>query len=445
MATRGRILAELEKGGKTTRALMAQFGQSYAAVHTSLKRMRDRGIVAEVKKFGNLDLSEPTWFLTTKIAAALSDAVASAAQTLVTPAPVVGPSPSTYNQAQAQQPPVAQAKKLRTKAILVVDGSYSVSPYRREMNDTVNKTIADLKTESYRHGIEVDFSLYYFSEYNVKTEIFSRNVREVQAQPVHHCWGGTPLFDAVIRAITDHLQPERADEDISYLLLVITDGEDNQSRDRYGRPMKELIGRVQGTDRWTVTFQMPPGKKDAFCRNFGVPEGNCMEWELTNQGLREATAARSVSTSNYMSMRSKGVTSVKAFYTDLSKVDIATLQRNLRNIQDQVKTFTVGAEADIKPFIEAHTGRAYEAGSVFYALTKPELIQDTKKLLIQEKGGRAVYAGTQARQLLGLPVGEDVKVKPGNHGNFELYVQSTSVNRKLVRGTKVVHWPLALQ
>ena len=34
----------------------------------------------------------------------------------------------------------------------------------------------------------------------------------------------------------------------------------------------------------------------------------------------------------------------------------------------------------------------------------------------------------------------DVKVTPGDHGMFNIYVQSTSVNRKLVGGTKVLYY-----
>jgi hypothetical protein len=128
--------------------------------------------------------------------------------------------------------------------------------------------------------------------------------------------------------------------------------------------------------------------------------------------------------------------------SDLTSKDLKT---TLDNIADKVKTWTVPAETEIRPFVEQKTGLPYQAGSVFYQLTKPEKVQDTKKLLIQEKNSKAMYAGNEARTLLGLPTGVDCKVKPGNHANFDLFVQSTSVNRKLVRGTKLVHWPLSLQ
>ncbi len=91
--------------------------------------------------------------------------------------------------------------------------------------------------------------------------------------------------------------------------------------------------------------------------------------------------------------------------------------------------------------MEEKTKSPYIPGSVFYQLTKTEKIQPQKMVLIMKKGGKGIYGGDEARGLIGLPASEDwieAKVKPGNHANFEIFVQSSSINRKLVRGTKVL-------
>jgi hypothetical protein len=54
------------------------------------------------------------------------------------------------------------------------------------------------------------------------------------------------------------------------------------------------------------------------------------------------------------------------------------------------------------------------------------------------KGQKAVYMGEDARRMLGLPTSGVAKVRPGNHSSFDVFVQSTSLNRKLVRGTKLL-------
>jgi hypothetical protein len=42
--------------------------------------------------------------------------------------------------------------------------------------------------------------------------------------------------------------------------------------------------------------------------------------------------------------------------------------------------------------------------------------------------------------MLGLPRVGDARVRPGDHGKFDVFVQSTSVNRKLSYGTQVMYW-----
>ena len=80
----------------------------------------------------------------------------------------------------------------------------------------------------------------------------------------------------------------------------------------------------------------------------------------------------------------------------------------------------------------------YQIGNAYYLLMKPEKVQHHKQIILREKGKEAVYAGLDARHILGLP-SVDVKVKPGDHANWDIFIQSTSVNRKLIQGTKLVY------
>jgi hypothetical protein len=80
-------------------------------------------------------------------------------------------------------------------------------------------------------------------------------------------------------------------------------------------------------------------------------------------------------------------------------------------------------------------------GAAFYQLMKKEdEVQDYKQIVIRDKKSKVVYSGANARQMLGLPYNGTVKVVPGNHGTYDIFIQSTSVNRKLVKGTQVLYW-----
>ena len=43
--------------------------------------------------------------------------------------------------------------------------------------------------------------------------------------------------------------------------------------------------------------------------------------------------------------------------------------------------------------------------------------------------------------MIGLPASGTVRVNPGQFSQFEIYIQSTSINRKLVAGTNLLYWP----
>jgi hypothetical protein len=69
---------------------------------------------------------------------------------------------------------------------------------------------------------------------------------------------------------------------------------------------------------------------------------------------------------------------------------------------------------------------------------KKELVQPGKSVAIFDKKSKLVYGGKCARQLLGLPEGINTKISPFDHGHYEIFLQSTSVNRKLPSHTKVL-------
>jgi len=92
----------------------------------------------------------------------------------------------------------------------------------------------------------------------------------------------------------------------------------------------------------------------------------------------------------------------------------------------------------IKPFVEKKMKREYQVGTAFYQLMKKEKIQPQKDILLLNRSNSLIYGGQGARDLIGLPEGEYANVTPGNHGEYDIFVQSTSTNRILPRGTKVL-------
>jgi hypothetical protein len=348
-------------------------------------------------------------------------------------------------------PTQALPAKQKNHFIIVLDRSGSMHSLSARAVQAVNSIVTAIKNGAATFNQETTISLYTFS---TDVQAVYRRTPAEQAQPMRHmyCGGGTALFDAVGSSVESFQKDADAkDSNTSYVVIAVTDGGDNASRmyrptdDRFypppllgARKFVDVLKELVATDRYTVTFQLPPGYGNNFVATYGIQPGNVREWEQTEAGVQELVATVERGTQAFFNSRSVGLKSVDNFYvqTDLSNLKKSDLKK-LVDVQARFKAWTVEKEADVKTFVEDH-GKKFVIGATFYALTKKEKVQPQKAVLIQEKGTKAVYAGQEARDLIGLPKGINATVEPGNHANYDIYVQSTSVNRKLVRGTKVL-------
>ena len=132
---------------------------------------------------------------------------------------------------------------------------------------------------------------------------------------------------------------------------------------------------------------------------------------------------------------------VGVFTTNLKDVTAREVSDALHDSSADFLRVPVSKDGEIRTLVEAALGAGgtYQKGRGYYELSKPELVQENKQLAIIESASGRIYTGDAARSLLGLPVGERCRVKPGDHGGFSIFVQSTSVNRRLVAGTTLLY------
>ena len=339
--------------------------------------------------------------------------------------------------AAAKPAPVPPPPQLTNHIIFVLDDSGSMSSCYAEAVRQLNNNFATVREKAKALNQRTTVSLY----------TFGSTVREVYLQqPVETLrdldpWqtdrGMTALRDALGQAIDAALRnPGANDPNTSYLLVCATDGGENQSRSYSEEMIKDRLRQTQATDRWTYAFMVPPGSKQ-LTMQLGVPEGNIVEWQNTERGARDVGMKTNHSVGSYYTARSVGVRAMKNFYTtDLSKITSADLAK-MDDVSRKFKTLQIDREVGLQTFVEAH-GLTFVVGAGYYLLMKKELLRAGRQVLVQEKGTRRLFGGAQARRILGLPDGE-VEVTPGNHANYDIYFQSTSHNRALVRGTKLFY------
>jgi len=359
--------------------------------------------------------------------------------------------------AKAQKPPKVVEKKTAIKNYIavVLDKSSSIQYYQIEntLREAYNGLVDTIKKNAEESGQETVFSLFQFGSRvsHSVVDVPASKIEKLTSSTYRATDGSTCLLDGVGAAIS-YLKdrPDANAENVSHLIVVLTDGEENSSQtfkpddihaqNKMSTKLLNLITEVQYAGNWTLAFQLPEGFKKKFVNTYGIPADNVREWAQTDAGVKETFDRTSGGVTQYFNSRASGQSRVQSFYctTDLSKVSVRDIKKKLDDISNKFKSFVVDKEVDIKEFVEAKTKRAYVVGAAYYTLMKTEEIQPQKQVLIRQKGHLAVWGGDEARKLIGLPQGIKAKVTPGNHSEFDVFVQSTSVNRKLPRGTQVL-------
>jgi hypothetical protein len=255
--------------------------------------------------------------------------------------------------------------------------------------------------------------------------------------------GMTPLFDSVFRAVKKLEELDDGKPETTFVVSVVTDGQENSSIDPgVDATIAEMQQKIN-TDRWTFTFLVPNGSSGRFSSKYGIPLGNIQEWDATSAaGTETAFIQTTQSYAGYFGERSRGITSTKSFYSDTADLTVREARKDLSEITRQVEFITPPKTCQIREAILG-AGKEWIKGAAFYALIKTEKrVHPYKLVALRVKTSGKVYCGQKARDMLGIGQATDtVRLVPGDHGKFDVFIQSTSVNRKIPAGTEVMYWP----
>lgn len=327
---------------------------------------------------------------------------------------------------------------------ILLDDSSSMEPLRNRAVDTLNANINAIRGGSIRSGQPATVSFTTFGA-DIRTRYFCEPVENLRKLDSSDYWphGNTPLLDAVGLQVEKMLaRKDSLDENVSFVFIIITDGEENASKEFHPTKLNELIARVQRTDRWSFAWLVPRGASKRLIQSYGIPDGNVREWDQTDRGMAEASLSVTAGVGAYYDTRSAGGRSIKGFFqTNMNAVSDRAVRAKLTNIINKVKIVDINTSIEIREFVEKVLKLPYSLGHAYYQLMKPEDVQHHKQVMLRSRKDGNIYGGQEARDVLGLPPNLDVKVRPGDHGDWDIFVQSTSVNRKLVPGTRLIYVP----
>lgn len=326
---------------------------------------------------------------------------------------------------------------------LVLDSSYSMAKHKNTVIQVADNLIKHLAQRSQELNQETRISIWTFADAHlIKCVVWDMDVlRFPSIATFYRPDGNTAFVDASLKALDDLAEiPERYG-DHSFLVYVITDGQENASRNRppvLARRLEQL------PDHWTVAAMVPDAKGKHEAKNFGFPAGNVEVWDASSEaGITEAGSVLRATSDSYMRARADGIRSTRSlFSTGAEAVNAKTIQTaDLKPLDHNTYILIPvppGAQLKIKDFTE-ECGFTYRTGKGYYELMKTETIQAGKEIAIVERGGKGrVFMGRNARNVIGLPDME-VRVKPDHNREYAVFVQSTSINRNLVVGTRYLY------
>lgn len=322
---------------------------------------------------------------------------------------------------------------------IVVDRSDSMGGLTAQTEAVVDNQIAHLAQLSKTMDQETRVTVYTFSD-TVECVIYDKDVlRMPSLKGQFRPRGMTALIDATVKSIDDLAQTAELYGDHSFLIYVITDGGENASRKTNATQLDAKLKALK--DNWTVATFVPNLQGKLSAERLGFPKGNIEVWDTTAKGIKEVGEKIRATTTAYMTARSTGVRGSKNLFNlddkvaKLSKTDLRAKATKLA--YQQYRVLEVKDACRIDELVESKLKRPYRVGEAYYQLSKTEKVQSDKGVAIRDKKTKELFVGDGARDLIGLPPHE-VKVGVAFSPEFDIFIQSSSVNRKCVPGTQVL-------
>jgi len=170
--------------------------------------------------------------------------------------------------------------------VMIIDRSGSMSTLQIEVPGAFNRQLKDLKEIS--STMKTTVSLVTF-ETVVDKPIFWKkdinNVRDMKDDD-YKLGGLTALYDAIGTTINKLNMDEDADDiKTSYLVVIITDGCENSSKEYNGKKIVELMNKMKETNRWTFSFIGSNFDVDEVSKDLGIAGTNTMYFAQQNANI----------------------------------------------------------------------------------------------------------------------------------------------------------------
>lgn len=191
-----------------------------------------------------------------------------------------------------------------TEIIIILDRSGSMNSIKSDMEEALNSFIEDQKKCKDKANVTlVQFDDQYREVFKDKP---IEDIKEIKIIPR----GMTALLDAIgktINSTIEHFEKIYGDmQPKKVAVVIITDGEENSSKEFTNHQIKKMISKQQNNHGWAFTYL--GANQDSFttAMNIGIPLTDTINYSTTTAGIRNVANSMSKNLSCY---RSTGIMS----------------------------------------------------------------------------------------------------------------------------------------
>ena len=129
-------------------------------------------------------------------------------------------------------------------------------------------------------------------------------------------YGNTPMYDGIGLAITElEGMANPVYKDQAFLVIVVTDGQENASYEWSGPQLSQKIVELQNTGLWTFTVLGTNVDLAELSRVTGIPVANTYTYSNDSVGYNSASNSLGHSTQGYLRSRGAGATASLDFFS----------------------------------------------------------------------------------------------------------------------------------
>lgn len=192
-----------------------------------------------------------------------------------------------------------------THVAFVLDSSGSMDYVKEEAMKGFNSQLAVIRQRA-EHNVRTHLTLFGTPD-GIDYELVNAEVGDLKdlTHGTYHPYGGTPLLDAVCMTIDSVKTFDRRDPQQAFLVIVVSDGQENDSQRYTWRDLRHTIEALMRNGRWTFVFIGPFEEHPKF-QQAGVPEENLLEFNGSVEETLNAFAESAGGLGRFLTARNEG-------------------------------------------------------------------------------------------------------------------------------------------